>query len=172
MADVFLHAPQDFRNLCAIARTLEVLGHVRCYVFDPYRLVRERYGKSRARELRDVSGGAFHKLRWERVDEPTTFVTAFTGRVVATVAASDAVSLTTFEFQPDDLLVFGGESRGLPSEIVSACDAAVTIPSKGQTQSLNLAIALGVVVFEAERQGAARVALGRAAPTPTVLGAS
>jgi tRNA (cytidine/uridine-2'-O-)-methyltransferase len=135
-------------------------------------LVRERYGKSRARELRDVSGGAFHKLRWERVDEPTTFVTAFTGRVVATVAASDAVSLTTFEFQPDDLLVFGGESRGLPSEIVSACDAAVTIPSKGQTQSLNLAIALGVVVFEAERQGAARVALGRAAPTPTVLGAS
>jgi tRNA G18 (ribose-2'-O)-methylase SpoU len=168
MADVFLHAPQDFRNLCAIARTLEVLGHARCYVFDPYRLIRERYGKSRARELRDVSGGAFHKLHWERVEDPAAFVTAFTGRVVATVAASDAVPLTAFSFLSDDLLVFGGESRGLPTELVSTCDATVTIPSKGQTQSLNLAIALGVVVFEAERQGAVGQALARAASATTL----
>jgi tRNA G18 (ribose-2'-O)-methylase SpoU len=42
--DVFLDSPQDFENLCLISRTLEVLGVGRCYVHDPNRLVRSRYG--------------------------------------------------------------------------------------------------------------------------------
>src|SRR5690349_15337325 len=111
MADVFLYAPQDFRNLCAIARTLEVLGHRDVYVFDPWRLIRERYGKSRSREMRDVSAGAFQKIRWTRVEHPVAFLRAFPGRLVATVADPSASPLTAFGFRRDDLLIFGGESQ-------------------------------------------------------------
>lgn len=152
MAGVFLHAPQDFRNLCAIARTLEVLGRRDVHVFDPWRLIRDRYGKARSRQMRDVSGGAFEKIQWTRVDEPSSFLRGFSGRVVATVAEPSATELPNFSFQPDDLLVFGGESQGLPQEIVALAGATVTIPSRGETQSLNLGVALGIVVFEAVRQ--------------------
>jgi len=152
MAGVFLHAPQDFRNLCAIARTLEVLGQRDVHVFDPWRLVRDRYGKARSRQMRDVSGGAFEKIHWTRVEEPASFFRAFSGRVVATVAEPSATELTHFSFQPDDLIVFGGESQGLSPEVVALAGATVTIPSRGATQSLNLGVALGIVVFEAVRQ--------------------
>ena len=152
MARVFLYAPQDFRNLCAIARTLEVLGHREVYAFDPWHLIRERYGKARLRVMRDVSAGAFERMQWMRVDEPASFLRAFPGRVVATVAAPSASELAIFAFRHDDLLLFGGESQGLPSEIVALAAATVTIPSRGKTQSLNLGVALGIVVFEADRQ--------------------
>lgn len=152
MPAVFLYAPQDFRNLCAITRTLEVLGHREVHVFDPWRLIRERYGKARTRQMRDISGGAFEKVRWDRVEEPLSFLRAFSGRVVATVADVAASPLTNFSFRPDDLLLFGGESQGLPNEVEALAGASVTIPSNGQTQSLNLGVAVGIVVFEAGRQ--------------------
>lgn len=152
MAEVFLYAPQDFRNLCAIARTLEVLGHREVHAFDPWRLIRERYGKARSREMRDVSAGAFTKIQWRRVEDPIRFLQAFPGRVVATVADVSAPKLTAFSFRRDDLLLFGGESQGLPDDVVGLAGATVTIPSRGQTQSLNVSVALAIVAFEAERQ--------------------
>ena len=152
MARVFLHAPQDFRNLCAISRTLEVFGHAECFVFDPHRLVRDRYGKSRAREQRVVSAGAFAKIRWQRVEEPERFLSGYAGRVVATVAEPGASVLTRYRFEPADLLLFGSEAQGLPAAVAAGCAHQVTIPSRGRTQSLNLAVALGIVLFECERQ--------------------
>jgi tRNA G18 (ribose-2'-O)-methylase SpoU len=152
MASVFLYAPQDFRNLCALSRTLEVFGQKECFVFDPERLIRERYGKSRARVQRDVSSGAFARILWHRVEEPERFLSAYAGRVVATVPQPGASVLTQFRFEATDLLLFGSESQGLPSNIVAACAGKVTIPARGETQSLNLAVAFGIVLFECSRQ--------------------
>ncbi len=69
--NVFLDAPQDFGNLCLIARTLETLGVWRCYVYDPNRLIRNRYGKSRTRRIQKISAGAFlsYKVRAPRNPE-------------------------------------------------------------------------------------------------------
>lgn len=152
MVKVFLYAPQDFRNLCVVARTLEVLGHRECYVFDPWRLVRERYGKARVREQRVVSAGAFDKVTWHRVEAPSELFAAQRGRLVATVADAHAVPLGSFRFEVNDWVLFGSESAGLPEEVLTAAQAKVTIPSRGETQSLNLAVSLGVVLFEAQRQ--------------------
>lgn len=152
MARVFLYAPEDFHNLCLLARTLEALGHRDCAVFDPHHIVRERYGKVRTRELRAVSAGAFEKMRWARVDEPLAFLADQPGRVVATVADRAAVPLGAYAFAPDDLLVFGSESRGLPPDVLARADDQVTIPLAGETKSLNLAIATAIVLFEAARQ--------------------
>jgi hypothetical protein len=74
--DIFLDSPQDFENLCLISRTLEVLGIGRCYVHDPNRLVRPRYGKSRTRQIKAISAGAFFRVAFERVDQPEAFLAA------------------------------------------------------------------------------------------------
>lgn len=156
MPRVFLYAPQSFHNLCLLARTLEAFGERECFVFDPNGLVKERYGKMRTRELRVVSAGAFEKITWQRVDDPERLLREHTGRTVATVLAEGAVPLTRFEFTEADLLVFGSESRGLPDAVVAAVGAKLTIPSLGVTQSLNLAVAVGIVLFEWHRQTAGR----------------
>lgn len=152
MASVFLYAPQDFHNLCLLARTLEAFGHRECAVFDPQRLIRDRYGKVRSREMRAVSAGAFEKVRWLSIDQPAQFLSAHAGRVVATVADPNAVPLAQYRFVPNDLILFGSESLGLPPHVIAASSAAVTIPIPGVTQSLNLAVSLGIVLFERQRQ--------------------
>ena len=55
-------------------------------------------------------------------------------------------------FQPDDFLVFGPETKGLPESLLAANnDCCICIPMHG-TRSLNLATAVGIVLFEAVRQ--------------------
>ena len=54
-------------------------------------------------------------------------------------------------YQPNDYLLFGPETRGLPPEVLEQFPA-VTIPMPGQVRSLNLAVAVGIGLFEALRQ--------------------
>ena len=151
--EVFVHAPEQFENLCVLARTLEVLGFERCHVFDPHRLVRERYGKSYGQKLRTVSAGAFSKIRWLRIEsDPLSFLRGYAGRRVATVPRPGATSLHHFRFRQSDLLVIGSEGRGLDAEILGQCQAQITIPQAGVTESLNVAVASGIVLAEFKRQ--------------------
>jgi tRNA (cytidine/uridine-2'-O-)-methyltransferase len=55
-------------------------------------------------------------------------------------------------FQPGDFLVFGRETKGLPEVLLKAhAHELLTIPMRS-TRSLNLATAVGIVLFEAMRQ--------------------
>ncbi len=153
--DVYVHAPEQFENLCVLARTLEVFGFERCHVFDPRRIVRDRYGKSYGQKLRTVSAGAFDKIRWLRIEsDPLSFLRAYPGRRVATVPRKNASSLHQFRFRSSDLLVIGSEGRGLDSEVLAECEERITIPQQGVTESLNVAVASGIILYEFKRQEA------------------
>ncbi|MEY2499750.1 MAG: tRNA (cytidine/uridine-2-O-)-methyltransferase [Verrucomicrobiota bacterium] len=55
-------------------------------------------------------------------------------------------------FRAGDFLIFGRETKGLPESLLAAHrEHLVTIPMRG-TRSLNLATAVGIVLFEAVRQ--------------------
>ena len=57
-------------------------------------------------------------------------------------------------FKDGDFLVFGRETRGLPESLLEEnAEKCLTIPMSEQTRSLNLATAVGIVLFEAVRQG-------------------
>ncbi|HWY50780.1 MAG TPA: tRNA (cytidine(34)-2'-O)-methyltransferase [Chthoniobacterales bacterium] len=56
------------------------------------------------------------------------------------------------QFRPGDFLIFGRETKGLPESLLTENESrCITIPMAG-TRSLNLATAVGIVVFEAVRQ--------------------
>jgi hypothetical protein len=57
-------------TLCVPTRTLEVLGVNTCFVYDPNRIIRPRYGKSYGRKLRTISAGAYFQIEFEHVAEP------------------------------------------------------------------------------------------------------
>jgi tRNA (cytidine/uridine-2'-O-)-methyltransferase len=61
---------------------------------------------------------------------------------------------TSVRYQDGDVLLFGNESRGLPPEIMETQrERMLTIPMlTGNVRSLNLATAVGIVVYEALRQ--------------------
>ena len=78
----------------------------------------------------------------------------------ASVGASRLVLFTTksvqssydFAFQPDDVLLFGKESAGVPVWVAEACQARLRLPMRGGVRSLNLAMSAALALGEAQRQ--------------------
>lgn len=80
------------------------------------------------------------------------------GRLVA-LSAHGRSSYVDFAFDPDDWLLFGRETDGLPAAVLAEADSCLTIPMArsrhhpgGGVRSLNLASAAAVVLYEALRQ--------------------
>lgn len=68
-------------------------------------------------------------------------------------STSGASSYIKYQFQPQDWLLFGSETEGLPPAVLTACDATVHIPmSQSGVRSLNLSVSTAIGLFEARRQ--------------------
>lgn len=61
-------------------------------------------------------------------------------------------SVYDFSFAPDDVLLFGKESAGVPPQVAEACDARLRIPMRPEVRSMNLASSAALVLGEALRQ--------------------
>ena len=70
--------------------------------------------------------------------------------VLFTTAAT--ASYLDYRFEPDDILLFGRESAGVPQDVHAAADARLTIPMRAGLRSLNVAIAAAMAAGEALRQ--------------------
>ena len=57
-----------------------------------------------------------------------------------------------FAFRPDDILLFGKESAGVPAAVAEDCAAKVRLPIRAEVRSMNLAMAAGLALGEALRQ--------------------
>lgn len=69
-------------------------------------------------------------------------------------SARGQMPYTSATFQAGDVLLFGGESFGLPEEVLqrhAARTLVIPMPA-GKVRSLNLASAVGIVLYEALRQ--------------------
>ena len=74
-----------------------------------------------------------------------------TGRLVALTTRGET-RLPDFAFRPDDILLLGRESAGLPEPVLTSADARLRIPLKSGARSLNVAVTTGIATAEALRQ--------------------
>jgi TrmH family RNA methyltransferase len=71
--------------------------------------------------------------------------------VVATSPAG-GIDLYQYDFTGPALVLVGGEGAGLPADIASLAHGAIRIPMRAPVESLNVAVAAGIILFEAHRQ--------------------
>ena len=78
----------------------------------------------------------------------------FHGRRMFALTTKGSRRYSEIAFRPDDVFVFGPETRGLPAEILALFeeDRRIRLPMRPESRSLNLSNAVAVVVFEAWRQ--------------------
>lgn len=82
------------------------------------------------------------------------FEAAFADSRICSFSARAATPYTDARFCDGDCLLFGGESHGLPASVLERhADSTFVIPMpSGKVRSLNLATAVGIVLYEALRQ--------------------
>ena len=87
-------------------------------------------------------------------EDLSAFVAAVNpGRIFA-VSTRGTVRYDTVDYRPDDAVMFGSETSGLPQEVMDSIpeQQRIRLPMRPQNRSLNLSNAVAVVAFEAWRQ--------------------
>jgi TrmH family RNA methyltransferase len=129
-------------NLGTILRTCDAVGGAGVILLgdtaDPYdpAAVRASVGAIFAQRLARASFAEF--IEWKRHNRAMVVGTS-------PIATLDYRSVA---YYPPVVLLMGSESRGLAREQQDMCDVVVTIPMVGQSDSLNLAVAASVVLYE------------------------
>ena len=77
-----------------------------------------------------------------------------TGITVAATVPRDGVSMYDLDLTRPLVVVMGGEGPGLSDEILASADARISIPMGGAVESLNVAVAAALILYEARRQRA------------------
>ena len=73
-------------------------------------------------------------------------------RCIAAHPHTDQKTLPAADFTRDCCIVFGSEGNGISASVLAACDEAVAIPMPPTVDSLNVASAAAVFLYEASRQ--------------------
>ncbi|WP_394129404.1 tRNA (uridine(34)/cytosine(34)/5-carboxymethylaminomethyluridine(34)-2'-O)-methyltransferase TrmL [Shewanella maritima] len=82
------------------------------------------------------------------------FAQAMAGKRILACTTKGSRPHSEIEFQADDVLLFGPETRGLPMDIINATplDQRLRIPMTGNSRSLNLSNSVAIISYEAWRQ--------------------
>ena len=105
------------------------------------------------RHLRRAGLDYWQHLDWEAVDDWSALENRLAGHRMWLFTKRAAQPYTEAAFSPDDALVFGSESQGLPASLLGAnADRCLRIPMAPEARSLNLAVSVAVAAFEAMRQ--------------------
>lgn len=143
---VALDRVRDPGNLGTVIRTVDAVGAKGVILIgdttDPFSLetVRATMGSVFAVPLVRATPDAF--LAWRK---------GFPGTVAGT-HLKGAVDYRSVSFADKPvLLLMGNEQQGLPDNLAENCDVLLRIPQAGRADSLNLAVATGVMLFEIRR---------------------
>ncbi len=146
---VVLHQINNPVNVGAILRTSEAAGATGVLTTkntsDPFS----------PKSLRGAMGSAFRLPIWSGPSYTETIEWCRKRHVMTVCADVDATtSYTEMDWTRPSTLILGPESTGLTPEEIQLADHRVSIPMKGMAESLNVAVAAGILLFESARQRA------------------
>jgi tRNA G18 (ribose-2'-O)-methylase SpoU len=152
---VILHDIRSVHNVGSIFRTADAAGAAKIYLcgitpapFDRLKTLRPDFAK--------VALGAHEYVAWESAKSTAAVIKQLKkeGYAVFAVEQSER-SVPYYSVVPAPAarvaLVLGNEVAGLPPRVLRLTDKVLEIPMSGKKESLNVAVAFGIVVFGLRR---------------------
>ena len=144
---VVLHALNNPVNVGTILRSAEAAGATGVIITadtaDPFS----------PKALRGAMGSAFRLPIWHGPDYSQVIQWCANHKIQTVCADLDAeLSHTQFNWTAPSALIVGPESAGLSPDEVRMASSAIRIPMRGEVESLNVAAAATIVLYEAARQ--------------------
>lgn len=145
MIEIALYQPDIAPNAATILRMCACFG-LTCRIIEPAGFV--------------MTDSAFRRAGMDYLDkaalvrEPSwsAFSSSVRGRRRVLLTTRATLPLWDFAFRPDDVILMGRESAGVPDSVHAEVEARLTIPMQPGMRSLNVALACAMVTGEALRQ--------------------
>jgi TrmH family RNA methyltransferase len=138
---VGLEAVRDPGNLGTIIRTADAAGCGGVILIgdccDPYSVEAVRATMGSVFAVPIIRAGVDAFLGWRRT---------WPGGVVGTLLSAET-DFREPKYTPPTLILMGNEQAGLTPMLEATCDTTVKIPMRGRADSLNLAVATGVMIY-------------------------
>jgi len=146
---VFMDYVYSPHNLSAIVRTCDAVNVGKLY----YR------HQKKVKLNNEITMGAHKWIFHEYVDDIEKFYQDIKSQgyqVVVTLLDEDTVDFREVDYTKPTLIVLGNEVDGASETSIRYADKKVIIPMYGMSQSLNVSVANAVILYEAQRQRAAK----------------
>lgn len=163
---VILHNIRSLHNVGSIFRTADAAGVKKIYLCGITPSPIDVFGKARP-QLTKVSLGAEKYVEWEKVKSTARLIDKLKKakprsehcsaigekyKIFAIEQSKKAVpyhKIKLYEAKSRKIvLVVGNEIKGLPASILKKTDKILEIPMRGKKESLNVAVAFGIIIFD------------------------
>lgn len=140
---------EDPRNLGAIIRTVDAAGGDGV-------IIPSRRAAGLTATVAKASAGALAHLPVVQVNNLSPVIEQLKkeGYWVVGLDVGGKTSYLNYDFTGPVAIVVGGEGKGIRKKVIEKCDETLVLPMGGAVQSLNVAVAVGVLAYEVVRQRA------------------
>lgn len=144
---------RSIHNVGSVFRTADALGIEKVYLCGITPMPVDELRRPRQQFIK-VSLGAEQSVAWEKVKNAHTLLKDLKAKGHTIFALEQnthslpyhELKLSSLEFERS-VLVVGNEVKGLPASVLRHADTILEIPMAGRKESLNAAVAFGIVAF-------------------------
>ena len=142
---IALYEPDIPQNTAAIIRTCACLG-AKLEIIEPCGfLLSDKRFKRVVMDYMDYSQIEFYQ-------SSEKFFEAKKKQRIVLMTTKGSINYTKFKFKPDDTILFGRESAGVPKKVHKIIKNRLKIPMNNQVRSLNISSSVAIVLAESLRQ--------------------
>lgn len=147
-----LYNIRSLHNVGSIFRTADAAGIEKLYLCGITPTPLDQFGKIRP-QLAKVSLGAEKTVPWEKFSSTSRLIDKLKKekyKIFAIEQSKKSIpynKIGTFARESRAALILGNEVKGLSPAILKKCDKILEIPMHGEKESLNVAVAFGIVTF-------------------------
>lgn len=151
---VLLHNVRSAHNVGSIFRTSDAAGVSKVYLSGYTPRPVDAFGRMQ-KDIAKTALGAEQFLAWEYAKDPMTLIAKARAEgfvIIGIEQDARALDYRSHEMKEKTLFVLGNEVRGMSPKLRAACDLLLEIPMRGKKESLNVAVAAGIILFNTQRR--------------------
>src|SRR3989344_6202696 len=147
---VIIHNVRSVQNVGAMFRTADAAGVDKIYLTGYTPTPVDRFGRIR-RDLAKSALGAEEFVKWESKKNILPLLAKLKRekfQIIAIEQDKKSIDYKKVKLKNNNVFIVGPEVTGIPKNVLQKCDVIAEIPMKGKKESLNVSVALGIVLFE------------------------
>ena len=147
---LILHNIRSVENVGAMFRTADAAGIDKIYLTGYTPAPLDRFGRKR-QDLAKSALGAEEFVLWEQEKNIEPLLTNLKKQgfqIIGVEQDENSVDYRKVKPKTQNAFIMGAEVAGIPKSILKKCDIIAEIPMHGKKESLNVSVALGIVLFQ------------------------